>query len=113
MSTQPYPLDIYIDDLLEELNDDHDTDGVPLRTQARRRLMAVPPPLALAYADDVTALQPPRGLQHTIDAMARHGDLWKWNCNVVKSVCMVFGPPPAGLPPNGGGGGAYCRMWIQ
>jgi hypothetical protein len=29
MSSQPYPLDIYIDDLLEELNDDHDTE-VPL-----------------------------------------------------------------------------------
>jgi hypothetical protein len=43
--TQPYPLDIYIDDLLEELNDDHDTDGVHWqRPQARRRRMAVPPP---------------------------------------------------------------------
>jgi hypothetical protein len=31
MSPQPYPLDIYIDDLLEELNDDHDTDGATVR----------------------------------------------------------------------------------
>jgi hypothetical protein len=45
MSPQPYLSDIYIDDL-EELNDDHDTDRVPLYgPQARRRLMAVPPPL--------------------------------------------------------------------
>jgi hypothetical protein len=25
--------------------------------------------------------------------MAQHGDLWKWNHNVVKSVCVIFGPP--------------------
>jgi hypothetical protein len=52
------PSDIYIDDLLlEELNDDHDTDGsTRLRPQARRRLMAVPPPTALAYADDALHL---------------------------------------------------------
>jgi hypothetical protein len=61
MSSQPYPLDIYIDDLLEELNDDHDTAGVPLFEAA-----GTAPPggcpsalTALAYADDVTALSSP------------------------------------------------------
>jgi fructosamine-3-kinase len=28
---------------------------------------------------------------HTIDAMARHGDLW-WNCNVVKSSAYFWAP---------------------
>jgi hypothetical protein len=55
------------------------TSATGTRPQARRRLMAVPPPLqGLAYADDVTALSTTLRLQHTIDAMARHGDLWKW-----------------------------------
>jgi hypothetical protein len=91
---QPYPLDIYIDDLLEELNDDHDTDGcIAMRPQARRRRMAVPPPHSiLAYADDVTASSTTPEAAHTIDAMARHGDLWKWNCNVVKSVSGFRAP---------------------
>jgi hypothetical protein len=46
---------------------------------------------ALAYADDVTASSTTPEAAHTIDAMARHGDLWKWNCNVVKRS-QVFGP---------------------
>jgi hypothetical protein len=81
------------------------------RPQGRRRLMAAS---AQQRSPMLTtcATGTPRGAA-TIDAMARHGDLWKWNCNVVKSVCMVFGPPPAGLPSNGGGGGAYCRMWTR
>jgi hypothetical protein len=70
--------------------------------------MAVPPPLqGLAYADDVTALSTTLRLQHTIDAMALHGDLW--NYNVVKSVCITFGPRPAGPLPAGNGEGVSCR----
>jgi hypothetical protein len=31
--------------------------------------------------------------------MARHAVLWKWDCNVTKSVCMAFGPRPVPPPP--------------
>jgi hypothetical protein len=97
----PILFDIVIDDLLSELNDRPDSDGVPIGEMGAGGEHAVAALAALAYADDVSALSAtPEGLQRIIDRMARHAVLWKWDCNVTKSVCMAFGPQTGAPPPT-------------
>jgi hypothetical protein len=85
----PVLFDIFIDDLLHEMNSSAPHNG--LWVTAHEDNAEGAHYASEGYADDISALaDSPAKLQLLIDHMAKHGRLWRYAANTDKSKAMVF-----------------------
>jgi hypothetical protein len=81
----PTLFNVFIDDLLDDLQTQCHDDGIPI-SSALDRLVG------MAYADDLKTVSGTRGPSEHHHEVKRHSELWRWTANVTKSHTQVSNP---------------------